>query len=227
MDSQLEDFIKTLPQLEADMKKDSEKWVNLISIDPGFENLASCFGHYRANLEDKVVELEFDKKRMKSEYVMDFEGLKVEEMEYSLKKWVFQNFSKEDLELCSAFVEKQYILPFTPKNAKIWPVVLKLQVFQGILYTLLDSTFGVFTQLIPSSDCKQKLGICGKDRAENKRLAVKFANSLLTKEEQAFLDNNHHIADCINQAYYKLKINHQEVFGGEWKVIVKFVEFSK
>lgn len=209
------------PQIE----KKLSNWVYFLSIDPGMLNLGWVMGRYKCNQETKEIDVELHKEKMKSEYVMDFEGLVVENIEMSLKRWIYKlNLTKEQLESFVVFMEKQYILAFDNKNPKLWKIVLKLQLVQACLYSLLDA-MGILTILISSSDYKKKLGLNTKNRNQNKKKAIEFTKTLLPENQHKFIADNHHVCDAINQAYFKIKTSHEETFGvPEYKLNLKIVE---
>src|SRR5687767_7758035 len=69
---QLDEFIQMVKQ---DIQESGPIVNNIASIDPGFDHLASVYGKFEVDIKNKVIELILEKKRLKDEKVVGFEGI--------------------------------------------------------------------------------------------------------------------------------------------------------
>jgi hypothetical protein len=218
-----DDFLNKV--LNEAPKINGKRWINCLSIDPG-ENLGFAFGRYHANIEKGEIEVVLDKKRTTSTNLDFLKGLKTEDLHRPINSWIMRTFKMEELNCCDTIIERQYIMP-PGKNPGAWAATLRLQIIQSIIFSVLHSAYGAFVNFENSKELKQNMGIATGNYTQNKKAALQFCETILKKEDfDNHIATNHHVADSINQLYYRLKTTHETTFQKPFVVTVTFESFE-
>ena len=181
----------------------------LFSIDPGMTNMASTLASYVIDEEKKTVDLTFYENRMNCEWVCDSRGgINVETIERQLSSWLLQRLDSqwEMGRLCpiTVLIERQYFV-LADKDPQMMHLAVRLQTIQSILYTLCKAKHSMMTLFVQPQSLRKALQISTGEHAKNKQAGLEFARQLFEDPRDREKINTHHVADCINQAYFYLR----------------------
>ena len=171
----------------------------IISIDPGFDNLASIKGYYSVDKENNIITIHLNKNSFNVVSLGKQESLDIPELNRRIRTWIYQSFDDRERRGGICLIEQQYVVG---KQHGGWWISLKLNILSSILFTLFDSKFEMLTMLVPSRMVKKYLNLNKRNYGENKKAVFEWAKEICPKV------NNHHIADCLAQMVYWLVHNY-------------------
>ena len=202
-------LMANIKEINIERKRIGELPKPFLSIDPGLVNFAHVYGHYQVFLDDKLIILYLNPKRVATQALFDpRQPIDIELWHRTIKSWIHTSFSDEELKNCLAVIEHQF-QSWARQHWGSFGTMCKLNTVQCILFTLLDSTPGVFATFINPRECRNQLGIAqktdsGATTKQSKSLA--FCRTLFqSQQDYDRCINTDHEADALDQAYFYFK----------------------
>lgn len=170
---------------------------NIISIDPGFENLGVVLAEVEGDLKKKNYKVTILQK-VTFRLMEDKEPKSINNLVTRVVNFIFKAFpDSESVTKSAVLIEDQYF----NKNAPY--VSCNLRVLQAIMYTLFSWKYNSMTTSINSKSVKQKYDLMTGSNYQNKKKTTEFVKKHLLKDENVEITN--HVADCVLQIDYFLK----------------------